>query len=390
MLELLFVFTVLVGQSSAFVFAINRFLLDADAGLLRAFALYVITPAVVLGAPVVVVGVMYFHGAIAGLLESPLTGRLATVYMLTVGAVSARWLWLSLITLPRRKSPPILAGCRSFDRTYDPFKRPGNPTPEPRSRNLLGSLNCRFRLEITEHALSIPELPPAFDGFSIVHLTDIHANRAATEGWLSHVAETACSLEPDLIALSGDFVLFKRDLPRVERFLRQLEAKHGVWAIRGNHDFWEVADSLPIVFDRCGIGFLNNHAVEISRGDESIRLIGVEPPWDHRPDWHDGLFPIPHGETAVVLTHSPDNGPRLADSGAALLLAGHHHGGQIRFPLVGSLVIPSRYGKRYDHGWFALGSLAMYVGRGIGNSMPAIRILCRPEIARFVLRRKRD
>jgi predicted MPP superfamily phosphohydrolase len=68
------------------------------------------------------------------------------------------------------------------------------------------------------------------------------------------------------------------------------------------------------------------------------------------------------------------------------MLCGHTHGGQIRFPAVGSLAVPSRYGKRFDEGWFAVGNTAMYVNRGIGTYSPAIRLACRPEIAIHILR----
>jgi predicted MPP superfamily phosphohydrolase len=160
-----------------------------------------------------------------------------------------------------------------------------------------------------------------------------------------------------------------------------------VWAIRGNHDFWEAADEVRDALACAGIGLLANRRTEIRRDDAVFDLVGIESPWTPSCEaWQDLINPSSPQRLTIVLTHTPDNAPVVARRGATLMLAGHTHGGQIRFPLIGSLIVPSRYGKRYDEGWFAVGPLALYVNRGIGSFSPDMRLACRPEIARLILR----
>jgi predicted MPP superfamily phosphohydrolase len=114
--------------------------------------------------------------------------------------------------------------------------------------------------------------------------------------------------------------------------------------------------------------------------------VGIEAPWSRPREAWRHTFTGASDRMTIVLSHTPDNAPAVVPFGSPLMLCGHTHGGQIRFPWIGSLIVPSVYGKRFDAGWFQLGSMALYVNRGIGTYAPAIRLDCRPEIARFVFR----
>jgi hypothetical protein len=320
---------------------------------------------------------------------SPASVSVVAVYEAIVVLAVVRFLWVSLVTLPRRKHPTILVGKNRSIASYPGAEASEKswPTRVNRLLNPLSRLNCRFDLEVNEFILSPPGLPAAFDGFSIVHLSDIHATRSDPERWHDFIAETVARLRPDLITITGDFVARADDLVRVARILRRLRAPHGTWAIRGNHDFWEAPDELRDVLARTGVGLLANRRTEIRRDRATFDLVGIESPWGHPKETWSQLFESsPDQRITIVLSHTPDNAPAAARLGATLMFAGHTHGGQIRFPWIGSLVVPSRYGKRYDQGWFAVGSLALYVSRGIGTHLPELRVACRPEIARFVFR----
>lgn len=386
--EIVFALIVLAGPVGALISLFNRVLMNRNASWRRTAVM--ILSATVLGVipPIALVvfhqrGVLYdiahFRGPRAAVW---LLGFYLTILLIAI----ARFLWVSLITLPRRKQPSVVAAENRAIRPYRLGKGEAEEKCCSRTLRLIARLNCHFDLEVNEFVLLLSGLPKSFDGFSIVQISDLHASHSQPESWREFVTETVEQLRPNLIAVTGDFLARADDLGRVERMLSRLKAPHGVWVVRGNHDFWETPEKLRELFDRCGIGLLANRRVEIHRNGECLDLVGIEWPWDRSHDkWRDVFSPRP-ARVTVVLSHTPDTAPAVAQLGATLMLAGHTHGGQIRLPFVGSLVVPSRYGKRYEQGWFAVGSLALYVNRGIGTHAPAVRVACRPEVARFVLR----
>jgi predicted MPP superfamily phosphohydrolase len=115
---------------------------------------------------------------------------------------------------------------------------------------------------------------------------------------------------------------------------------------------------------------------------EPLVVVGDESPWRKpAPD----LSAAPAGPFRLCLSHTPDNIARARRDGIDLMLSGHVHGGQVRVPVFGSLLVPSRYGRRYDCGTFDESPTLLHVGRGLSGEHP-LRFLCRPEVTRLVLR----
>jgi len=383
MAELLFSLGIILGQASILVWLLNRFLMNMDADWRRSF-LIIFSIFAFLIFPVLGLALLQKEGILFELAHfrgSPAADWFFILYFAAAFLVLCRFLWISLVSLPHRNRPSIVAETeRKAPRYPRPDKR-GNPI-----RSLIARINRRFDLEINRYILEIPGLPESFDGFSIVHLTDIHASDSDPPDWLEFVSATVMDLRPDLIALTGDFLAGRRDLPLIETFLSGLQAPKGIFAVRGNHDFWESPEELREVFRRTGVELLDNKVAEIHNDSDFFEMVGIESPWDHSDSWR-SLFPRPRGRVTVVLSHTPDNAPLVERlGGATLMLVGHTHGGQIRLPLVGSLLVPSRYGKRFDQGWFALGRTVLYVNRGIGAYAPRLRIACAPEAALLVFR----
>jgi len=389
MSEIFLTIAVLFGQTGAFISLLNRKLVNTKHSWFRAMAM-TLAVAFLIGLPLAALFLLHRRGILSDLahFRCPRAGVwLLAAYLAALLAAAARFLWVSLVTLPRRKRPPIVVAEKQSLHLYQPEDdQKAKGIWAWRVPNLFSRLNCRFDLEVNEFVLMPPDLPQAFDGFSIVHLSDIHAMRTRPEGWYDFVATAVEQLEPDLIAITGDFLVDGDDFVRIERVLPRLRAPRGVWAILGNHDLWEAPDKLRDLLARRGIGLLTNRRTEIGFNGATLDLVGVESPWN-RPTvaWRE-LFDMSSRRTTIVLSHTPDNAPTLARMGVTLMLAGHTHGGQIRLPWIGSLIVPSRYGKRYDQGWFTIGSLPVYVNRGIGAYSPDMRLACRPEITRFVLR----
>jgi len=164
------------------------------------------------------------------------------------------------------------------------------------------------------------------------------------------------------------------------------------YAILGNHDYWAGADHVVDALRENGISVLRNASVPIEVGASRIWIGGIEDPLCGRPDLGRAIptsIRNARGEPVILMCHAPDFVDELirhpAAQSIALVVSGHTHGGQIRLPLVGALHLP-RGGRKYIQGWFGLGTMQLYVNRGIGSVGVPFRFDCRPEITRFTLR----
>jgi predicted MPP superfamily phosphohydrolase len=251
----------------------------------------------------------------------------------------------------------------------------------------LGAHNDLYDLEITRHEVFVPSLPPSFDGYRIVFLTDTHVASFHRRAFFREVVAQANAFEPDLILLGGDFVTFERHIPLMaELLLSGLTARDGVYAVLGNHDYWANADGVVAAMTARGVRFIVNRGMALRRGDAMISLVGIDELYRGAPDPDAAFLRTDPHVPCIGLSHHPDIIDLLDGRRVDLLLCGHTHGGQIRFPFFGSVVVPSKHEARYAAGFHRAGGVLMYVSRGIG-AIPPLRILCKPEVATFTLRR---
>jgi len=164
--------------------------------------------------------------------------------------------------------------------------------------------------------------------------------------------------------------------------LGRLKSRHGAFAILGNHDLWFEPPRLRRRLGRAGMRVLGNGWVQMEVRGEPLVAIGHEGPWFGPPP---DLSACPAGPFRLCLSHTPDNVPWARRHGIDLMLAGHVHGGQIRFPLIGSVLVPSRYSRRYDCGTFDEPPTVLHVSRGLSGDHP-LRYNCRPEMTKLILR----
>jgi predicted MPP superfamily phosphohydrolase len=246
--------------------------------------------------------------------------------------------------------------------------------------------NDVYDLEVTHHEVEIANLPPSFDGYRIAFLTDTHVAPFMRRAFYREVVAQTMRFEPDLILLGGDFVTWERHIPLMaELLLPDLTAPDGVYAVLGNHDYWSDADSVIAAMTARGVRFLINRSIDLRRGDETIALAGIDEVYRGTPDVDAALARLDPQMPRIVVSHHPDVVDILDDRRIDLLLCGHTHGGQIRFPFFGAVVVPSKHEARYASGFHRVANVLLYVSRGIG-AVPPIRILCKPEVATFVLR----
>jgi predicted MPP superfamily phosphohydrolase len=242
--------------------------------------------------------------------------------------------------------------------------------------------NESLRLRKFEWELVHPGLPASCDGLSLIQLTDFHFAPCYTRRYFDAIAEEAGSWDADLVLFTGDLVDHDAGLDWVASVLSRVQGRLGTFAILGNHDYAHRADQILQAIRDAGLTELEGGWTRVSTGGATIALGGTSYPWGPRLD----PTAMPKADFRILLSHSPDQIAWAARRGIDLMLSGHNHGGQIRFPLVGPIFMPSIYSRHYDRGFFRKGPTLLHVSQGIGGQHPLRYGGCVPEISRFVLR----
>ncbi|MFC1960298.1 metallophosphoesterase, partial [Chloroflexota bacterium] len=244
-----------------------------------------------------------------------------------------------------------------------------------------------YRLTVTQVTIPLPNLPPAFAGFTIAQISDLHITDGLGPEWMQTVVQNVNALQPDLIAITGDFVTFigPDTATQLTDILRELNAPAGVVAVLGNHDYWTHAPTVRAAVQRAGILLLDNTHMAIQRNGAALYVLGVDDIWEHKHDLSAALAGVPVDTPTVLLAHEPDYADTTAATGRiGLQLSGHSHGGQVRLPGRGAIVLPP-LGEFYDHGLYRINNMHLYVNRGVGMIAPHVRLNCPPEITLLTL-----
>jgi predicted MPP superfamily phosphohydrolase len=245
------------------------------------------------------------------------------------------------------------------------------------------SLNVSVR-KITLH---YPTLPPAFDGFRVLHLSDFHID--GVDGLAEKLASILRGVRSDLCVFTGDYRFEDRGpcgavYPRMRTVVDAISVEHGIWGILGNHDSAEIAWGL----EELGVRMLVNEGVEIRRGGGSVWLAGVDDPFDYRcHDLATALADAPVDAFKILLAHAPEIYQDAAERGVHLYLSGHTHGGQIRLPGIGAIKHNSHCPKEFAYGLWKYEHMQGYTTSGVGCSSVPVRFGCAPEIVIFELKR---
>jgi len=244
-------------------------------------------------------------------------------------------------------------------------------------------LNETLQVELNRKTLALPRLPPEWDGLTILHLSDLHFCGTPSQGFFARALDLCAEWQPDVVALTGDYVDSLAHHAWVAPLLGRLQARAVKLAILGNHDQWYEPEQLRAQLHDLGYHTPRNAWETVLVRGRPMTVIGHEGPWVRpEPD----LSSCPPDVFRLCLSHTPDNLPWAKRHGIDLMLSGHVHGGQICLPVIGSLVVPSRYGRRYDSGVFAEGPTVLHVSRGLGSKDP-LRFFCPPEATLLILRR---
>jgi predicted MPP superfamily phosphohydrolase len=262
---------------------------------------------------------------------------------------------------------------------------------------LWGFVVGQRRLAIERVALPVRNLPEAFEGLQIVHLSDLHIGRQLRAPRLRQYVDRANGVGADLIVLTGD--IFDFDPVFIEegcRELSRLEARLGVYAILGNHDVYTGADAVAEGVRRLtSIRLLRDEWTWIEHGGEQMAILGIDDPgrgWTDR-DSESAVIEhlakeVPPGVPRILLAHRPSYFRQAARLGINVMLSGHTHGGQICPPAPLHHHNVSRLIAHWTRGLFGEGDTLLYVNRGLGVAGPPVRLNCPREIAVLSLVRR--
>jgi predicted MPP superfamily phosphohydrolase len=243
---------------------------------------------------------------------------------------------------------------------------------------------ARPQLEHVE--LHVRNLPPALDGLRIGQISDIHLGLLHSVRNLRWAVDQMQQERPDLIVLTGDQVMHKQAIPELTPLLHNLSAPLGVFAISGNHDHWEGIRDLQGALALANIPLLLNEHRRLSWRGADLWLVGVDDVWDGDMDFERALDGVPKDDFKLLLGHAPDIADEAETYGFNLQLAGHVHGGHLQLPLLGAFTRP-RFGVNYLEGTYQVGTMTLYVSRGLGGA--PLRLLCPPEVTILTLRQAR-
>lgn len=257
--------------------------------------------------------------------------------------------------------------------------RPAGTGPYESLLNIPG--NEVFRLEVAAHEFALPNVPPEWDGLSILHLSDWHFSGTVALPYFEYVTRLCREMQPDLIVFTGD-LLDRQELESwIPSTLGTLSAPLGRYFILGNHDWYLQPERIRERMREQGWIDLAGRSKVIEYKGKRLLLGGTEVPWMGK---HPGDLDS-SADFKLLLSHTPDHFSWGRRAGFDLVLAGHNHGGQIRFPGFGPVYCPSLYGCKYASGIFERNGTLLYVSRGLSGRHP-LRINCLPEITRIVLR----
>lgn len=243
-----------------------------------------------------------------------------------------------------------------------------------------------YQLAVERRAVGLKRLPRELDGLKVVQLSDVHHGPLTSRAQIERAVEVANSLQPDLVALTGDYVSHERRYVQpCAEMLGRLRARRGVYAVLGNHDNWVDAALVTDLFSAEGIRVLKNEGLRFEDRGASFWLAGVDDTMVGLEDLPLALAGSRADEFKLLLAHNPVILRRAARSGVDLVLSGHTHGGQVAWRNERSA--SGRVRRRILRGLARRGETQIYVTRGLGTVVLPVRYGCPPEVTLLTLRR---
>ncbi len=256
------------------------------------------------------------------------------------------------------------------------------------TRQLDRGLDNALNFQIEEVSTSFHDLPEAFHGYRILHLSDLHLDGMIDGGY--GLNQQLQNLQYDLCVMTGDFRYltvhgYDETLKRMTILMENINCPDGCYGVLGNHDFIEEVPGLELI----GLRMLLNESTRITRGDDSIYLAGIDDPHFYgTDDIKKAAAEIPSEYFSILLSHSPEAVMEAATEEFNLYLCGHTHSGQICLPGGIPILTNSAGSRRFSRGQWRQDKMQGYTSRGTGASTLPVRFFCPPEITLHTLKRQ--
>ena len=242
------------------------------------------------------------------------------------------------------------------------------------------------QLAVRRVTLTLPGWPVGHEPLTVAVMSDLHAGSPYIDAAkIVRVVESVNAAKPDLVLLLGDYVIqvvlggTRMEPAEIGKLLAGLEAPLGVYAVLGNHDWWDGAEAIRGALTEAGAAVIDNQAHRIDRPEGDFWLLGIGDVREGSPKIDEPLAAIQDSLPVIAFTHNPDLFPAIPVR-VTLTLAGHTHGGQVVIPLVGRPVVPSEFGERFAYGHIVEDNRHLYVTGGLGTSILPVRFRVPPEV----------
>jgi uncharacterized protein len=254
------------------------------------------------------------------------------------------------------------------------------------------------RPQLKRMEIPLQRLPPAFDGFTIVQISDFHYDKHFSVVPIQAAIAMVNQLNADLIVLTGDFItvpVFAGFFGTIRKaanaaepcaaLLAGLRSRLGMFAVLGNHDAYVGGQRVAVPLETHGIQVLRNRCFPIERDGRRLWLCGLDDVMEGDPKIDEALHGVPRNEAVILLVHEPDFAGKVAAYPVDLQLSGHSHGGQIWIPGIGAPWLPPG-ARKFPRGLYQLGRLTLYTNIGLGTIRIPVRLNCPPEVTLITLR----
>jgi predicted MPP superfamily phosphohydrolase len=249
---------------------------------------------------------------------------------------------------------------------------------------------CAKRPRVERVEVWLPRLPAEADGLRVAALSDTHVGRWRDGRSVTHAVEMANAEEPDLALLLGDYCHrlaggTQASFDEAIHPFAGLTAPLGIFAIMGNHDYWDGEEEVQRAFETAGVPLLVNEHRRVPIRTGHLAVVGLDDLWVGGTSVGDAYEGLPSHVPRLTLSHNPDRFIENDDADLGLMLSGHTHGGQICIPGFGPIRVPIQH-TQYAMGLHERGGHLLYTSRGVGTITPPIRLFCPAEVSIITLR----
>jgi hypothetical protein len=245
------------------------------------------------------------------------------------------------------------------------------------------------KINVEKVNVTIPHLPKEFESFTIAQLSDLHRSKVVKKSLIDKTIKIVNALKPDCIVITGDLANNLIYLSDVMESINTLKAPFGVYIVMGNWERFYGDKESQLILRKSKVKLLYDQTIFFKINKQQICLAGVSDDGGIGSTLKKTFANVDDSYVKILLSHNPyiTVNRHKAKKRIDLILSGHTHGGQIVYPFIGPIAIPTAFGKKYPAGMYYFDDSKLYVNRGIGVVTVPYRVNCPPEITLFSLKK---